>query len=147
MGVWSFTRDAGAPLGVGAAGVDDARSRSELRKEVARLGLAARGVEISVAGDRVRVTGISPSQEIREKIVLAVGNVAGVAEVDDAIRPARPAVAAFFHTVEPGDTLWAVAAKAYGDGAKYLRIFEANKPMLAHPDGIYPGQVLRVPQD
>jgi len=24
-------------------------------------------------------------------------------------------------------------------------IFEANKPMLSHPDKIYPGQVLRVP--
>jgi len=26
-------------------------------------------------------------------------------------------------------------------------IFEANKPMLTHPDKIYPGQVLRIPQD
>jgi nucleoid-associated protein YgaU len=24
-------------------------------------------------------------------------------------------------------------------------IFEANKPMLKHPDKIYPGQVLRIP--
>jgi nucleoid-associated protein YgaU len=24
-------------------------------------------------------------------------------------------------------------------------IFEANKPMLSHPDKIYPGQVLRIP--
>jgi nucleoid-associated protein YgaU len=25
------------------------------------------------------------------------------------------------------------------------KIFEANKPMLTHPDKIYPGQVLRIP--
>jgi nucleoid-associated protein YgaU len=24
-------------------------------------------------------------------------------------------------------------------------IFDANKPMLTHPDKIYPGQVLRIP--
>ncbi|MCB2126689.1 MAG: LysM peptidoglycan-binding domain-containing protein, partial [Rhodobacteraceae bacterium] len=28
----------------------------------------------------------------------------------------------------------------------YMEIFEANKPMLKHPDKIYPGQVLRIPQ-
>ena len=28
---------------------------------------------------------------------------------------------------------------------KYPVIFEANKPMLKHPDKIYPGQVLRIP--
>jgi len=31
------------------------------------------------------------------------------------------------------------------DGAHYEKIFEANKPMLTHPDKIYPGQVLRIP--
>ncbi|WP_366513955.1 LysM peptidoglycan-binding domain-containing protein [Planktotalea sp.] len=52
-----------------------------------------------------------------------------------------------FHTVEKGDTLWAVAEKAMGNGSKYTAIFEANKPMLSHPDKIYPGQVLRIPQE
>lgn len=47
--------------------------------------------------------------------------------------------------VEKGDTLWKIAAKAYGDGSKYQRIFEANRPMLTHPDKIYPGQTLRIP--
>ncbi|MFT7330214.1 MAG: nucleoid-associated protein YgaU [Roseivirga sp.] len=28
---------------------------------------------------------------------------------------------------------------------KYPEIFEANKPMLSHPDKIYPGQVLCIP--
>jgi nucleoid-associated protein YgaU len=34
-----------------------------------------------------------------------------------------------------------------GNGSKYTAIFEANKPMLSHPDKIYPGQVLRIPQE
>ncbi len=32
-----------------------------------------------------------------------------------------------------------------GKGSKYNIIFEANTPMLKHPDKIYPGQVLRIP--
>jgi len=34
-----------------------------------------------------------------------------------------------------------------GNGSNYIAIFEANKPMLSHPDKIYPGQVLRIPQE
>tara|TARA_B110000908_G_scaffold170455_1_gene230086 strand:+ start:3230 stop:3412 length:183 start_codon:yes stop_codon:yes gene_type:complete len=52
-----------------------------------------------------------------------------------------------FHTVEKGDTLWAIFSKTLGKGARYEEIFEANKPMLSHPDKIYPGQMLRIPQD
>ena len=78
---------------------------------------------------------------------MAVGNVAGVAAVEDNIEAEEPAPEAVFHTVDNGDTLWAVSKKAYGDGSKHMKIFEANKPMLSDPDKIYPGQVLRIPQD
>jgi nucleoid-associated protein YgaU len=44
-----------------------------------------------------------------------------------------------------GDTLSKIAKKFYGDANKYQGIFEANKPMLKHPDKIYPGQMLRIP--
>ena len=37
------------------------------------------------------------------------------------------------------------AKEAYGNANDYMRIFEANKPMLTNPDKIYPGQVLRIP--
>ena len=50
-----------------------------------------------------------------------------------------------FHTVESGDTLGKIAKIFYGNAMKYPVIFEANKPMLTHPDKIYPGQVLRIP--
>ncbi|MEL6792278.1 MAG: peptidoglycan-binding protein LysM [Pseudomonadota bacterium] len=144
MGIWSFIKDAGKAIGIGG---DEAPAPEELKKEVESLGLDPSGVEIETEGDKVKVSGKSLTQELREKIVLAVGNVAGVAEVEDAIEPEETAVAAVFHTVEKGDTLWAVSSKAYGDGSKYMKIFEANKPMLSDPDKIYPGQVLRIPQD
>ena len=58
---------------------------------------------------------------------------------------ATPAPQAKFYTVQSGDTLSKVSKDFYGDANKYNTIFEANKPMLTHPDKIYPGQVLRIP--
>ena len=55
------------------------------------------------------------------------------------------AAMAQFHTVVSGDSLSKIAKEFYGDAMKYPVIFEANKPMLTHPDKIYPGQVLRIP--
>ena len=49
------------------------------------------------------------------------------------------------YTVQKGDTLSGIAKKMYGEASKYPQIFEANKPMLSHPDKIYPGQTLRIP--
>ena len=139
MGLFSFVKDAGKKLFGGGDDPADA-----IQKEVAELGLEG-DVEVKVEGDKVVIAGSAPSQELREKIILAAGNVEGIAQVEDKIEPADGADAAEFHTVEKGDTLWAVATKAYGDGSKYMAIFEANKPMLSDPDKIYPGQVLRIP--
>ncbi|MCF5177640.1 peptidoglycan-binding protein LysM, partial [Pseudomonas sp. PA-6-1D] len=83
----------------------------------------------------------------KEKIILAAGNIAGVGSVDDQITVTGPAAAAArFVTVAKGDTLSAISKREYGDANKYQKIFEANKPLLSHPDKIYPGQVLRIPE-
>jgi nucleoid-associated protein YgaU len=50
-----------------------------------------------------------------------------------------------FYTVKSGDTLSKISKEMYGNANQYMKIFEANKPMLKDPDKIYPGQVLRVP--
>ncbi|MGH8035649.1 MAG: LysM peptidoglycan-binding domain-containing protein [Lysobacterales bacterium] len=49
------------------------------------------------------------------------------------------------YTVKSGDTLWRIAETCYGDGSKYLHIFEANQDLLKSPDTVVPGQVLRIP--
>ena len=51
------------------------------------------------------------------------------------------------YTVVSGDNLSKISKQSYGTPNKYTQIFEANKPMLTHPDKIYPGQVLRIPPD
>ena len=67
--------------------------------------------------------------------------------MDDQITVTGPVVkAATFVTVVKGDTLSAISLRVYGDANKYNKIFEANKPLLSHPDKIYPGQTLRIPE-
>ena len=73
-----------------------------------------------------------------------MGNVAGVAKVEAETKDDAPAPV--FYTVKKGDTLSAIAKATLGNANRYPEIFEANKPMLKHPDKIYPGQNLRIPQ-
>ena len=49
------------------------------------------------------------------------------------------------YTVAAGDSLSKIAKSFYGNANQYMKIFEANKPMLKDPDKIYPGQLLRIP--
>lgn len=138
MGLWNFMKDSGKKLFGSAEAAEP--EQDALLKEVEELGLDASGLDITVEGDTVKVSGDAVSEEMKEKVILAVGNVEGVAAVE------AEAAAAVFHTVEKGDNLWKIAEKTLGNGSKYTEIFEANKPMLKDPDLIYPGQVLRIPQ-
>ncbi|MEV4128390.1 LysM peptidoglycan-binding domain-containing protein [Nocardia sp. NPDC049707] len=54
-----------------------------------------------------------------------------------------PPPAAQTYTVEPGDTLWAIAERFYGDGNRYQEIADASG--IDNPDVINPGQVLTIP--
>lgn len=49
------------------------------------------------------------------------------------------------YTVKKGDTLWALAAKYYGAGAQYTKIYNANTDKISNPNLIYVGQVLTIP--
>jgi nucleoid-associated protein YgaU len=48
-------------------------------------------------------------------------------------------------TVQPGNTLWGISRRSYGEGTLYVRVFDANKERIKDPDLIYPGQVFTVP--
>ena len=154
MGLLSFIKEAGEKLFGGAsaqaaqpAGTDPNAAAAAAIKtyiETQNLGLSNLQVTYVATSGKVTLAGNAPSQEASEKAALAAGNVANVSEVDnDLIAPAAPA--AQYHDVLRGDTLSAIAKKHYGDANKYNAIFEANKPMLTHPDKIYPGQKLRIP--
>jgi nucleoid-associated protein YgaU len=48
-------------------------------------------------------------------------------------------------TVQPGNTLWGISRRSYGEGTLFVRVFEANRARIRDPDLIYPGQVFTVP--
>jgi LysM repeat protein len=59
---------------------------------------------------------------------------------------AAPAARETSYTVQPGDTLSAIAKRFLGNANDYMEIFNANKDQLSDPDKIKPGQVLKIPQ-
>ena len=50
-----------------------------------------------------------------------------------------------FVVVQPGNSLWRLARRIYGDGFGYTVIYEANREQIKDPDLIFPGQVFALP--
>lgn len=57
-----------------------------------------------------------------------------------------PAEAVGSRVISRGDSLWTLSRLAYGDGARYAVIFNANRGKIHNPNLIYPGQTLVLPQ-
>lgn len=157
MGLFSFIKNAGAKIGIGKSVEEEAAeaaaavkaqneaAAAKMIKTTADLGLEVENMQVIINGDIAIVSGLAVSQETKEKVILVVGNTNGIAQVDDQMEVEVQEPEAVFHTVVSGDTLGKIAKEVYGNAMKYPVIFEANKPMLSHPDKIYPGQVLRIP--
>lgn len=166
MGLFSFIKNAGAKVfGIGKTTDEEAaEARAKASKEAGAAELkleeaAARNLEetitdlkldvenlnVFVDDEMARVTGKAYDQATKEKVVLVVGNTAGISQVDDQMTVEHKEPEAKFHAVVSGDTLGKIAKHYYGNAMKYPEIFEANKPMLTDPDKIYVGQVLRIP--
>ncbi len=116
-----------------------------LKGMVDSTNVKVKGLELDYNKDKVTVYGQVKTQADKEKVILALGNVGGVAKVDDRISVSKPEPEATFYTVKRGDSLSKIAKKVYGNPKLYKQIFEANKPMLKDPNLIYPGQTLRIP--
>jgi nucleoid-associated protein YgaU len=50
-----------------------------------------------------------------------------------------------FIVVQPGNSLWRIARRSYGQGVRYTVIYDANQGQIRDPDLIYPGQIFVVP--
>ena len=166
MGIFDFVKSVGEKL----FGDDEAPTADKLKKELDSHKLGTDKVDVEVVGDKAVLKGVVSDQSIFEKAVIAVGNTLGISKVEagelkivapdsglkldsnvdmtELVKASTPAKEPVFYTVKKGDNLWKIAEKHYGKGkgAKHTVIFEANKPMLKHPDKIYPGQVLRIPE-
>lgn len=146
MSIFSFVKEAGEKL-IDLLTPGNANASDELKKHISDVGLGNPNITATVDGDRVTVKGEVATQEEKEKIILAAGNIAGVGSVEDQITVTGPAVtAARFVVVKKGDTLSAISLAVYGNANQYNKIFEANKPLLKDVNKIYPGQTLRIPE-
>lgn len=145
-------KDAGAKLFGGKTSAEkEAASEASKAEKIAELvhglDLGVEGFSVSVDGDKATIKGKAASADIREKVILASGNVEGIASVEDHITvDGSIGDEPQFYTVKSGDSLSKIAKEVYGDAMSYNKIFEANKPMLKDPDKIYPGQTLRIPK-
>ncbi len=164
MGLMSFIKEAGEKLfGKGEAKAAQAAAAQSPTPEnvealsraagdaiaayVVAQGLQVQGLDVGFDAptSTVTVAGTVADQSTKEKVLLCCGNVEHVAAVNDLLVVSEPQPESQWHTVVSGDNLSKIARKFYGDPNKYPLIFEANRPMLTHPDKIYPGQMLRIP--
>lgn len=167
MGFFSFIKDAGEKLfgskdaeaaAAAAAATNDEAAKAKLEAtnraagdaiqsyiEAQNLTITGLVVTFDAASSTVALFGVAEDQATKEKALLCAGNVAGVANVTDNMSVDLSEPESTYHDVVSGDNLSKISKAAYGDPNKYMIIFEANKPMLSHPDKIYPGQKLRIP--
>ena len=151
MGLFSFFKDAGKKILGG--GNDDEAIKNEIESSFDETPVD--GLVVSVEDGVVTLAGVAKDNATREKAILIAGNIEGVESVNadqlvspeiiEASTPASEAPTSEFYTIQDGDTLWAIAQKAYGDGNKYQHIVDENLEVIKDADKIYAGQTIRIP--
>ena len=176
MGLFDFVKEAGGALGnkiydltnddeditkpttISPERINQLR-KANIERTIAEMDLGIEAFQADVDGELVTITGTAPNQAAVEKATLACGNQHGIAQVDCQLAlnattaeaasnaPAATDNESTFYTVKSGDTLSKIAKEHLGSASSYMKIFEANQPMLEDPDKIYVGQTLRIPKD
>ena len=122
---------------------------------ISGMGLGVRNLGAKIEGKVVTLTGDVPSREVSVRVMenfdklVKTDNTLNAMRVD-APKPAPappppPKPVERIHEVVAGESLSKIAQKYYGNGNKYMKIFEANRDILSNPDLIKPGQKLRIP--
>jgi len=137
-------------------------------------GIDPSSLKFNFASGSIAVSGEISEESERQKILDVLGEAPGITTVEDNMTIAAPAPVepeapveaqapveespaaeteapaaesdAETYTVQSGDTLWKISEQVYGNGSKYMKIFEANTDQLENPDRIFPGQKLVIPK-
>ncbi|WP_372948918.1 peptidoglycan-binding protein LysM [Mariniphaga sp.] len=154
MGLISFIKGAGSKLFKKSEAEKEPDKGAVILNHIKSFGFQTENLQAIVKDETVILTGKVETVANKNRIVVAAGNVEGISEVEDMMsvmesktekqaKPQEPEKQ--FYTVVSGDSLSKIALRVYGNANKYPVIFDANTPMLKHPDKIYPGQVLVIP--
>lgn len=111
------------------------------------LGSASLAGAIARANPLKDPTRLQPGQTLR--IPLDPDNIQGRVVTEDGAKPVEPPApqtpTAVEYSVKPGDTLTGIARSYYGSVRHADFIFASNRDVLASPDSLRVGQVLRLP--
>ncbi|OOR98895.1 peptidoglycan-binding protein LysM [Haemophilus paracuniculus] len=145
MGLFDFVGDIGRKLFN-----KEEEASQKVTEHLAEDNPGVENVQVTVENGVASLSGVAASAAAIEKAVLMAGNVAGISEVKiDGVQIANGEQVAGddeFYVIQKGDTLWKIAEKAYGNGAKYTAIVDANKEVIKDADKIFPGQKIRIPK-
>ncbi|MGK2924163.1 MAG: LysM peptidoglycan-binding domain-containing protein [Lysobacterales bacterium] len=169
MGIFDSIKNA---FGKGEAEVDVTVPPSKLLRDA---GLDPSGLKFAFGTGSITVSGEIADESQRRRILDVLSGIGGIKTVQDEMVVAAPRAAPTpaptptptpapeppvavqeveaeggagtrSYTVVSGDTLWKIAERMYGNGSHYMKIFEANTDVLEHPDRIFPGQKLVIPE-
>ena len=143
MGLFDFA----AEIGKKVFGIGDANAAEQIKENIEANNPGVSDLTVSLDDEICTLGGTCESAAAKEKVILMAGNMKGVASVNgDALSAPEPEQEVEYYTIQRGDTLWAIASKFLGSGAKYPEIFEANREVIEDPDKIFPGQKIRIPK-
>jgi nucleoid-associated protein YgaU len=147
MGVPLFDFAANVGRKIFSRGEDPAKASEKLKQHLEKNNPGLGDLGVSFSDEVATITGTATDQAAFEKAVLMAGNVEGVARVE-AVAVSRPdsGEESTFVLVKAGDSLWGIAERELGSGARYTEIFAANREVIEDPDLIFPGQKIRIPK-
>ncbi|MFC4235258.1 Ig-like domain-containing protein [Thalassospira xianhensis] len=86
---------------------------------------------------QLRADQLDPSDKVTARVELPFER----ARPDQILEPGSR------YVVQPGNSLWRIARRTYGDGLQYWVIYNQNRKQIRDPDLIYPGQIFALPEN
>jgi nucleoid-associated protein YgaU len=111
-------------------------------EELGNPELAALNVAARLDAQELALTGYVETFTQREQIIALTEVVPGIESVTAAELYVRPPST---YTVAAGDSLWSITYSIYGDMARMEDIYNANRDVMASPESLKIGMVLKLP--
>lgn len=102
------------------------------------------GIALEEYGDGFMWTKIAEENNIKTPGTILVGQKIKLPKLE--IEKEEVVSDSGEYTVLKGDSLWKISVEVYGDGYAWPKVWESNKDLIANPNLIEIGMVLKMPQ-